>query len=247
MFKLRHRMLAGYVLPVLLTFVVAGLTSAGLTSIQESSNEVSNEYEITVLNSDLLEAALFTETGFRSYAITGDSAFLVPFEAGRRAFAETMALLEMRIKEADQLRHLAAVSQLIADLQRWQDEVIARRRGGGGVAEAAAAIATGAEQRYVDEIRQRFDEIKSSRAERMRDAVALRNESIRRLWFEVLFGALLGAALSLVAAYVIAARITTPVLGAVNTVSAVSTDIAARVAENEQSTVQLASAVSQTT
>src|SRR5262245_18826036 len=201
--KLRHRILAGYVLPVVITFVVAWLTHAGLNAIQADANEVSNQYDLAGLNSDLFEAALNTETGFRGYSITGNLSFLEPLEEGRRDFKQAMSMLERRITEQDRLRRLEDLGRLMSDLERFQDTVIDMRKAGGGAAEAAAAISTGAEKRIMDEIRERIAEIKAYRTDRAREAVERRNASISRVWFNVLAGAALGAALSLLAAVII--------------------------------------------
>jgi methyl-accepting chemotaxis protein len=246
MLKLRHRILAGYVLPVLVTFVVAGVTSTGLQSIQQSADDVTVQHELTVLNGHLLEAALNAETGFRGFMLTGNDEFLGPLNQGRAAFEETMALLERRVTDPERLRRLTAVNSAMMELERWQDDTIRLRRTSGADA-AIAAIGSGAEKRYMDDIRQRIAEIQAYRGERLMAAIGERNRAIQRVWSNVLLGTALGALLSLIAAFVISARTTTPIRNAVRTASAVSTDVGARVNGSEHDAVQLGTAISQTT
>jgi methyl-accepting chemotaxis protein len=246
MLKLRHRILAGYVLPVLVTFVVALVTSAGLESIRASADDVTFEYELTALNGRLLESAIDAEAGFRGFIITGNDDFLAPVYQGRETFEEAMTVLQRRVTDPERLNRLTAVNSVMSELERWQDKTIDLRRTSGADA-AVAAVMTGAETRYMDDIRERIRDIQAHRGERVMMAISERNRAIDRVWSNVLVGTALGALLSLVAAFVISARTTTPIRNAVRTASAVSTDVGARVNGSEQDAVQLGTAISQTT
>ena len=103
--------------------------------------------------SGILSLMQDAETSQRGYLLTGDEAYLQPYEAARRSIAGEMD--ELRALMADspgQSDHLAALKKIIDDKFAELVSVIDRRRAG-ATGEALALVSEGAGKRLMDRLR----------------------------------------------------------------------------------------------
>jgi signal transduction histidine kinase/CheY-like chemotaxis protein len=109
--------------------------------------------DIELRLSGVLSLLQDAETGQRGYLLTGDEAYLQPYEAARRSIDGEMD--ELRALMADspgQSGHLAALKKIIDDKLAELATVIDRRRAG-AAGEALALVNEGAGKRLMDRLR----------------------------------------------------------------------------------------------
>ncbi|HJT77345.1 MAG TPA: CHASE3 domain-containing protein, partial [Gemmataceae bacterium] len=135
------------------------------------------------------------ETGQRGYLLTGDPAYLGPYETARATVAEHLQRLEA-LTEADpeQQALLAAlreaVDEKLAELERTID--LRRQRGTDG---ALAVVRTGRGRRAMQEIRRALGQMDDAAGERQRQTSAAENALARKTTFWVFSGSSLAALL----------------------------------------------------
>src|SRR5579859_1921925 len=91
------KILLGYGGTLVILLVLAGLVYQGLDRSVETASWVRHTQDVLVHSSAISKLTVDMETGERGFVITGDDAFLEPYNSGRTAVAvsisETMALV----------------------------------------------------------------------------------------------------------------------------------------------------------
>ncbi|MEU5716995.1 CHASE3 domain-containing protein [Streptomyces sp. NPDC020403] len=135
-----HLILAGFVLVVCGCLVVGGLV---LSRISDRTTELVDRIQPARSSSFQLQNALLDqETGVRGFALTGDTSFLEPYEAGMRA--ERLHLARVRALVGDEQPFAGDLDRIEeASRQwrtRWAEPLIAAGREGGPAGEASLPV-----------------------------------------------------------------------------------------------------------
>src|SRR4051812_19394344 len=88
--KLRDKILAGYFIPVVFLFVLAGVVYHGLARSDETIRWVVHTYDVIDAAREVLSLQVDMETGERGFVITGQEAFLDGFSAAQERFDESV-------------------------------------------------------------------------------------------------------------------------------------------------------------
>lgn len=147
----------------------------------------------------LQSAVIDLETGARGYVITGQKAFLDPYEASRTVIGTRLANLKSLMADnPDQERRLTALEQEITTQVQYQEGLVQTTQAQ-GMPFGRKIIQTGAGKLNMDTIRQKIDEIRSEESRLLtvrQDASAQSNRnndrilnSLRVLMVAVLVGA----------------------------------------------------------
>lgn len=249
--KIKHRILLGYFIPILITFAVSGLALFGVRDSVGTFRKVDQENQILRLDQALLEAALENETGFRGFIITGKDEFFESLASGRRGFVATLATLKTLFN--DDTRRLAELSEIENimrfKLQAWQDPIIELRRktNPNSLQEAISIIGQGAGKQIMEELRAKIADLKLVRHAQLRSGQESVERASSSAMLYVFVGFVLGTAIAVAAAVRISSRIAQTINDAVTSVSASTMEIAARVKQQERTAMQQSSSVSETT
>ena len=101
------------------------------------------------------------ENGYRGFVITGDAAFLAPYEAGLAKVRADLAMITTLTEDnPDQQRRLARLTTLVGQKVRFGDQVVRLRRHDGPQA-ASERVAGGDGIRLRDDIRRLIDDMRS--------------------------------------------------------------------------------------
>jgi signal transduction histidine kinase/CheY-like chemotaxis protein len=135
------------------------------------------------------------ETGQRGYLLTGDEAYLGPYEDATRSIANEMEALTRVVQDATQKSHLVALKKIVDDKFRELKAIIDLRRAG-KTEEALAAVSSGEGRRVMDEARRLVDVMWAHQAQLLRQQQEwLDTANSRLLWSSGLaFVVLLGVA-----------------------------------------------------
>ncbi|MEV6520386.1 CHASE3 domain-containing protein [Longispora sp. NPDC051575] len=156
----------------LMTVLLVAATVAGATALRRTgalTDQMLNELTpARIVSENLATAVINQESGLRGYALTGDEAFLEPFNAGVKAETDSLALLRTYLTARP--AELAAVDTAGREAAGWRTQIAeptlaAVRNGGAGV--VSPAQLTDGKKRF-DQTRQAIDALR----ERVRQARA---------------------------------------------------------------------------
>jgi methyl-accepting chemotaxis protein len=143
----------GFGLSFALLMLVAGIAYRSISALIDNSADVAHSHAVIEKLAITLSLAKDAETGQRGYIITGDSAFLAPYEQAVAAIPANLAELRRLIRDnPEQLTRLSQIEALsqakLAELKRIIDE-----RRSKGFEAAQLLIGAGEGKRQMDEIR----------------------------------------------------------------------------------------------
>lgn len=153
MWTLGRKLAAGFALAFALLLAMGISAYRGVDSLTTASYSVAHSHDVLDRLTLLLAQFRDAETGYRGFVITGDEAFLEPYNGAVDRMAPT--LTELRALTADNTAQLSRLDDLeplaIAKLGLLRRDVDYRRTAG---AEAAhARVASGEGKRTMDELR----------------------------------------------------------------------------------------------
>src|ERR1035437_9631934 len=122
---------------------------------QETAELVARTHEVQANSSRLLSLIQDIETGERGFVVTGDPAFLKPFESALKAVGEQQRKLEQLIRDAEQKVNWSALEPLIAERIVLAQRMVDLRQNAGFEA-ARQEVASGRGKAVMDKIRAEF-------------------------------------------------------------------------------------------
>jgi methyl-accepting chemotaxis protein len=246
-------MLLGYAVPILLTFLVAGLAHYAATRSVEDVAQIDYNDSLITLNRAVLQSMLNNETGFRGFVITGRDEFLEPLTEGRHEFEDAMGKIHAKLasehaREAEE-RWSAIETLMRRSIVPWQDSLIALRRLGtdSALRIVSGLVAAGTEKKMMDDARARIEELRASRDAVRQIARAEGRDTLMSISEIVFIGAGIATIMSLLASLLISGRIVRLINEAVNAITSSSAEIAATVGEHERTATHQAAAVNEAT
>jgi PAS domain S-box-containing protein len=144
------------VLAIALLLGITAIASARMTEVQELNAQRTRVRHLLLDAKNLFTALQDVESGQRGYLLTGDAAYLAPYEAGIAAVQRHRASIPRGDSQPDLPRlDLASLSPLIdAKLAELDETVQARRHGNADV--ALGMVRSGRGKQLMDEIRVRI-------------------------------------------------------------------------------------------
>lgn len=170
--------------------MVAVVTYGAVSTLIANFTQVRQSRTVTTDLIDLLSTVKDAETGQRGYIITGDAAYLAPYNGVHARINAQLAALQAHIvAEPAQQQALATLQPLISAYLVELDRALTLRRTQ-GFAAAAGAISTGTGKHLMDQIRLTVQRMEAD--EKAREAVhtAATQAAIRQAILTVAIGAL---------------------------------------------------------
>jgi signal transduction histidine kinase len=175
-----HRpLIAGFVIAIALLLGDAWLQWRHFAFTRLTAEWVAQTHDVEAELNQLLLLAQDVETGERGYLLTGDTAFLAPFEAGLKNIEDQQTKVLSLIRDDEQRRNFATLVELIAQRITVSQRNIELRRGEGFEA-ARRAVASGEGRMAMDRVRLAFAKIQNRQATLLeqRTAAADREELV---------------------------------------------------------------------
>jgi PAS domain S-box-containing protein len=149
---LRAKITAGF-LTALLVLLVGAVSLWTVTRAAHSFEEVSHTTQVLLEQQKLLAGLADVETSTRGFAITGDSAFLAPYEVARTQVPRTIATLRTLTTDhpLQQIR-LDTLESVIGDQLRFNSQIV-DQRATQGAEMAALMIRSGQSKLVMDHAR----------------------------------------------------------------------------------------------
>ncbi|RKG68593.1 HAMP domain-containing protein [Corallococcus sp. CA054B] len=205
-----NRIALGFGLSLLVLLIIAAVAFQGaqqLTTTTEGLLESHNNYKMLREARALIVDA---ETGQRGFILTGDEAYLRPYQnAITELRADLDALRPAMAKYADQRTRFAKLEPLVASkLDEVADTIRLRREQ--GFEAAAAVVKTNRGQREMETIRELIAEMRETEEDRWKLYSDAATQAAQRSVWVLALGTLMGLAIVGVGSYVITRGITDP-------------------------------------
>jgi methyl-accepting chemotaxis protein len=243
---IQRQLVIGFAIgPLILAIIctIIYLDTQGMIAKRELSR---HSYDVLLSIGEIKGGLVDLETGQRGYLLTGDSAYLQPYQSARATLDKRLSDLANLIQDnATQRGLLASLRDLITQKVSELDETIGLRRDKGFDA-AILVVKSGRGKTVMDQARTVIDQMNDEELrlldQRAAEAVQLEHLTINTVIFGTLFCFI---ALAVVAFLTIRA-ITTPVRRAVEALAAASTEILAGATQQAAGMQQQSSAVAET-
>jgi len=168
--------LAVVAVPVVVLLVLAGVLALALRSFDEHADDVAAAIDVRQSVADVRALVVDLETGARGFRLTGDQAFLEPFEAARDRLPGALARLRSSVAaDAGQTARVARLDEAVAERERVSAEIIALPFTPEGAAQVPALLAAG--KRSTDGIRALLDRVDAVQRRALADANAGRADA----------------------------------------------------------------------
>ncbi len=215
----------GFAIALVVLLVTSTLGYRSTARLIENEHWVAHTYQVRRDISDLDSYLKDAETGVRGFVITGDAAFLRPHDDALPSIDRVLAeITRLTADNGPQQRRVESLREPIAARLAQLREVIAQRRSG-GLDAAVRAVSTGDGRRAMERVLSIMREMDGAELQllvaRNREAEASANTAKS----VILWASLLGAALVLAAATVIARSLSAQLGGAAQQVQSSSAEL----------------------
>ena len=154
MWTFGRKIAAGFAVSFALLVVIGTVSYRSVDSLTQTSYLVTHTHLVLEKIAGVLRALQDAETGQRGFVITGDTAFLEPYNAGTAEVAHLVAdLRSLTADNENQQRRIDQVEPLVsAKLDELKRSIALRQQG--GFEPARKLVASGEGKKYMDELRQ---------------------------------------------------------------------------------------------
>jgi CHASE3 domain sensor protein len=240
-----RKIAGGFALALVLLIAIGAVSYRSFAKLATSSEWVTHTHQVLEHISGLYGQLKDAETGQRGYVITGDEAFLEPYQTGSVSVANVLKeLRQLTADNPNQQKRLDAAEPLIAaKLAELKETIDLRRKGD---LDGTAKIVKGGEgKRYMDELRRTLDEMDSEErgllAQRAEEAEAATHSAQS----VIVFGTLLCVLLVTAAGILITRSLTRQIGSSVGQIQSSSTELQAAANQQATATKEQATAMSE--
>jgi CheY-like chemotaxis protein/signal transduction histidine kinase/CHASE3 domain sensor protein len=115
-FSFRRQVLAGFVISIILVFVVGVLAYTSIRQLEDDTDWVDHTQKVIKSSNNLLQHLIDAETGMRGYGATGKKAFLDPYnEALPRISVDLQSLRDLTKDNLLQQKRIDSLTSIVAD------------------------------------------------------------------------------------------------------------------------------------
>lgn len=229
-----RKLAAGFAIAAFTLLAVAFFGYRSTVHLIENDRLVGHTHDVRMDIADLLSLLEDAETGQRGFVITGDEAYLQPYNEGLAGIEETLGHLRMLTSDNEaQQRRLDAASPLI-DSRLAELKLIIDTRRAKGFGPAEKELAGNKGKYFMDQIRQVLADMDAQEREFMAQRAAEAEASGQTTKEAILWGSLLGSALIALMGWLISSALTRQVGSAIGHIQSSSSELQS--AAKQQST-----------
>lgn len=153
MWTFGRKIAAGFALAFLLLAVIGAVAYRSISALTSTSQLVTHTHQVLEHIAEILSLLKDAETGQRGYVITGDEAFLEPYQAGTtNVHAVVKELRELTADNPNQQKRIDEAEPLIAaKLAELKQTIDLRRKG--NVEETTKIVRSGEGKKIMDDLR----------------------------------------------------------------------------------------------
>ncbi|MEK6210806.1 MAG: CHASE3 domain-containing protein [Pseudomonadota bacterium] len=201
---------AGFGLAMAIFVMVGAVSYQSTTQLIEASNARRHTYDVLAQLAEVLSLLTDVQAGQRGYVITGEDAYLEPYQSALSKLDGTVQeIRRLTTGNARQQHRLDTLEPLIKNRLVLSRETIDVRRTN-GLDAAVQSVKSGKGEANMDEIRKVLGEMRSEEEESLKQRVEQAEADARNAKWAVLLGTLVALALAALVGFLITRNIARP-------------------------------------
>ncbi len=237
---------AGFALPVVILVVIGWVAYRSTNRLIETSRQVAHTRIVLEELEGVVSTLKDAETGQRGYVITGEEAFLEPYQGAIVGIQDRVRRIgELTADNPNQQRRLDTLRPLIAAKLNELKATIDMRKKSGFKA-AAEIVLGGSGKKFMDDARKVIAELKNEESELLKKRSENAEASARTTISTIVFGTLLAFLLVSVVGFYITRGVTSEIRHGVNALGSSASEILAATTQQASGTAEEATAVQET-
>ena len=200
---------------VAIMFAVSAVAFWKVSVVQTAIEDT--EHADTMLGNitSMTAAIVDQQSGIRGYLISGDPAYLAPYESGSKRYEEAIRSLRADLDTVSDPKQDERLSQIEKLHKEWIDTVatrqIAAMRAVDTIEEARTLEAVGAGRRFIDGIRALETEMSETEQARVAHAIEVQVAAISTTYMVIVIGGIAALAVAILLAVLLSRGIVTPI------------------------------------
>ena len=243
--KLKHRILFGYTIPLLLSVMVAIFVFFKVESAKEASDKVETANATVAGIYDLNMATAGIARSTRGYLLVKNETSLKNFEKEANTFKESSQLLDKLVTDPRQVESLRVIQNLGTRLYE-DDKKLITLMNDGKTNDALAQFKAGESLTLSRELDAKVDEFLLAESRNAQKKHEELGDAMRFIVSAILWGTLFSIILAVAIGLYVSSRISATIAEATNMVSTSSAEIAATITQHERTAAQQAAMVNET-
>jgi methyl-accepting chemotaxis protein len=235
----------GFAIALVLLITIGTVSYRSFVKLATTAEWVTHTHQVLEHVSGLLGQLKDAETGQRGYVITGDEAFLEPYQTGSASVANVLKeLRQLTADNPNQQKRLDAAEPLVAaKLAELKETIDLRRKGD---LDGTVKIVKGGEgKRYMDETRRILDEMDNEERGLLVQRAEEAEAATHNAQSVIVFGTLLCVLLVTAAGFLITRSLTRQIGSSVGQIQSSSTELQAAANQQATATKEQATAMSE--
>jgi len=240
-----RKIAGGFALALVLLIAIGAVSYRSFAKLTTTAEWVTHTHQVLEHISGLYGQLKDAETGQRGYVITGDEAFLEPYQTGSASVANVLKeLRQLTADNPNQQKRLDAAEPLIAaKLAELKETIDLRRKGD---LDATVKIVKGGEgKRYMDQLRRTLDEMDNEERGLLAQRAEEAETATHSAQSVIIFGTLLCVLLVTAAGILITRSLTRQIGSSVGQIQSSSTELQAAANQQATATKEQATAMSE--
>ena len=243
---IQRRLLFGFILGPVALLVIGWIAYGNIQSMLDMRNQRNHAFAVIESLTNVMLDAVNAETGERGFLLTGDGAYLAPYDAGEAALKDDLGKLAA-LSAADPQR-LEEVRRLQTVLQEKSAELrktIETHKSKGSDA-ALVMVRTGRGKSYMDEARNIIGRVRAQETGRLGELTVMTSSVTQFTQNTIVFGTIAAFLLVCIGGFLIARSITRPIGNTVQALATTATEILAGTSQQASSMREQSTAVAET-
>ncbi|HEY2746986.1 MAG TPA: CHASE3 domain-containing protein [Polyangia bacterium] len=247
MWTFGRKIAAGFALSFVVLAIIGVVAYRSIATLTATSYQVAHTHIIIEHISAVVDHLRDAETGQRGFVITGDEAFLEPYNAAAATLEQAVReLRELTANDPSQQARLGELEPAIAAKMGELRATIEQRRAG-AVAEVTKHVQAGAGKRYMDQIRSIAGDMTGEERELLRQRAAEVESAASAARGTIIWGTLIGLVLVTLAGFAITRSLSSQIGSAISHVQSSSAELQAAANQQASGAKEQATAMSQIT
>jgi methyl-accepting chemotaxis protein len=236
---------AGFALSLVLLVAIGSVAYTSMTKLTNMSQWVTHTHEVLEHAASVLSLLKDAETGQRGYVITGDDAFLEPYQTGSSEVLNVVKELRKLTEDNPrQQKRLDAVEPLVAAKLAELKRTIDLRRSG-NLDETVKIVRGGEGKRIMDDVRRILDEMDNEERGLLQQRAEEGEAAASAAKSVIVFGTLLCLACVIAVGTLITRSLTRQIGNSVGQIQSSSTELQAAANQQATATKEQATAMSE--
>ncbi|MCH2394888.1 MULTISPECIES: methyl-accepting chemotaxis protein [Oceanibaculum] len=200
---------------VAIMFAVSAVAFWQVSVVQSAIRDAEHANKMLDDINDMAAAIVDQQSGIRGYLISGDPAYLAPYENGTKRYAAAIEALKADLVVDDDPKQRERLEKLTTLHKDWIDTVASRQiaamRDVDTIEDARTLEAVGAGKRFIDGIRALKEEMSQTEQAQVTRAVEIEYAAISTTYTAIIIGGVIALAVAITLALMLSRGIVTPI------------------------------------